>query len=137
MILHTLILEIMEYTLKSCLKKKSFTFTLSIFSGFLIAFVLFTPADTYSFTINCAPDVDIEEFPICEYENLWNQSERFNELLVDELSNRANDINAEPENFSKTYTDSFEKINRENPGLYEEGEEIKNWISEQLAKKTQ
>lgn len=124
----------MKNTLKSYLKKTSFTTTFSIFSVFLIAFVLFPASDSYSFKINCVSDVDFDKFPICEYEDLWNQSEQFNELMTNELSNRANEINADPESFQKIYSDSFTKVNQENPGLYDEGQEIKNWIYEQLAK---
>jgi len=125
----------MQYTLKSCLKEMFLPITLSIFAVFWIALLLFPADDVYSFTIDCSPDVDIEKFPICEYEDLWNQSEQFNELLVDELGNRANDINSDPENFQNIYSDSWAKVNRENPGMYEEGEEIKNWIHEQIARK--
>ena len=116
-------------------KKSSLTIPLSICSLFLLTFILFPIDDAYSFKIHCASDVDLEEFPICGYEDLWNQSERFNELVVDELANRANDINADHSLFQNIYSDSLNKINQENPGLYEEGQEIKSWISEQLVKK--
>ena len=116
--------------------KISFTIQLSIFSLFLLMFILFPIDDAYSFKIHCVPEIDLEEFPICEYEDLWNQSERFNELVVDELANRANDINSDPSSFQKIHSDSIDKVNQENPGLYDEGVQIKNWISEQLAKKT-
>ena len=118
-------------------KRIPLTISLSICSLFLLAFILFPIDDAYSFKIHCAADVDLIEFPICQYEDLWNQSERFNELVVDELKNRANDINNDPSLFQKIYSDSLNKINRENPGLYDEGQEIKSWISVQLAKKTQ
>lgn len=127
----------MKKTLNSLLKEIPFTIIWGIFLGFLIAFVIFPVTDSYSFKIDCVSGVDFEEFPICEYEDLWNQSEQFNELLVDELSNRANEINTDPELFQKIYSDSFNKINRENPGLYDEGEEIKKWIYEQLVNKVQ
>ena len=85
--------------------------------------------------MHCVDGTDFEKYPICEYEDLWNESELFNELVVSELTIRADDINANPDNFLKIYSDSINKVNHENPGLYEKGQEIKNWISKQLEQK--
>jgi len=111
--------------------------TLSIFSLFLLAFIIFPVDDAYSFKIHCADNIDLEEYPLCNYEQQWNESEKFNELVVDELKIRTNDVNADYENFDKIYSDILNKINGENPGLYEKGLEIKDWISKQLGKNTQ
>lgn len=85
--------------------------------------------------MHCVDGADFTKYPICEYEDLWNESELFNELVVNELANRANDINSDLDSFQKIYSDSIHKVNDENPGLYEKGQEIKNWISNQLAQK--
>ena len=103
-----------------------------IFSLFLIAFMMFPVDDAYSFKIHCADNIDLEEYPLCNYEEQWNESEKFNELVVDELKNRTNDMNNEPKNFDKIYSDVLNKVDRENRGLYEKGIEIKNWINSQL-----
>jgi hypothetical protein len=105
---------------------------MSIFSLFLLAFILFPINDAYSFKIHCADDIDLIEYPLCNYEEQWNESEKFNELVVDELKTRTNDMNNEPKSFDKIYSDVLNKVNRENPGLYEQGIQIKNWINEQL-----
>lgn len=106
----------------------------SVCSLFLL-FIIFPVNDAYSFKMHCEPGTDFMKYPICEYEDLWNESERFNELVVDELANRANEINSEPNSFQKIYSDSLEKVNLENPGLFNEGQEIKNRISKQLTQK--
>ncbi len=106
--------------------------TMSIFSLFLLAFILFPINDAYSFKIHCADNIDLTEYPLCNYEEQWNESEKFNELVVDELKIRSNNMNNEPENFDKIYSDVLNYVNRENPGLYEQGIQIKNWINEQL-----
>ena len=106
--------------------------SLSVFSLFLLAFILFPINDAYSFKIHSADNIDLTEYPLCNYEEQWNESERFNELVVDELKIRTNDMNNEPENFDKIYSDVLNYVNRENPGLYEQGIQIKNWINEQL-----
>jgi uncharacterized membrane protein len=127
--------ETMDNTLKSIPKKISLIVSFSIFSLFLLTFVIFPVNDAYSFKMHCVEGTDIEKYPICEYEYLWNESELFNELVVNELANKADDINADPESFQKIYSDSINKVNRENPGLYDKCQEIKNWISKQLAQK--
>ena len=106
--------------------------SLSIFSIALLAFMLFPVDDAFSFKIHCADDIDLEKYPLCKYEEQWNESEKFNELVVDELKIRTNDMNSEPENFDKIYSDVLNKVNRENPGLYETCQDIKDWINEQL-----
>lgn len=116
---------------------KLVTFGVGIFSLFLLAFVMFPATDASAFKIHCADNIDLEEYPLCQYVEQWNQSEKFNELVVDELKNRTNDINSDPNSFQKIYSDLLNKINQENPGLYEEGVQIKSWISEQIAKKSQ
>ena len=125
----------MDNTLKSLPKKIPLIVSFSIFSLFLLVFIIFPVNDAYSFKMHCVDGTDFEKYPICEYEDLWNESELFNELVVHELANRANDINSDPDNFLKIYSDSINKVNNENPGLYEKGQEIKNWISNQLAQK--
>jgi len=82
--------------------------------------------------IRCAPNVDLEQYPICEYEEQWNASERINQLIVDELANRQNDINDNPELFYDIVQESIEKVERENPGLAEASQATKAWISGQL-----
>lgn len=121
------------YTLFS--KKYSPIISLSIFSLFLFTFIAFPINDAYSFEIYCAPDTDFEKYPICEYEELWNESELFNKLVAAELAERENDINADPNSFQKIYSDSIKKINDENSGLYDKGQEIKDWIFRQIAQK--
>ena len=125
----------MDKTLKSLPKKMPLFISFGLFSLFLLAFVIFPIDDAYSFKMHCIAGTDFNQYPVCEYEDLWNESELFNELVVSELTNRANEINADPDSFQKIYSDSLNKVNDENPGLYEEGQEIKNWISKQLAQK--
>lgn len=122
----------MDNTLKSLPKKIPLIVSFSVFSLFLLTFVIFPMDDAYSFKMHCVTGTDFTQYPICEYEDLWNESELFNELVVSELANRANDINSDPDSFQKIYSDSIHKVNDENPGLYEKGQEIKNWISKQL-----
>jgi len=45
--------------------------SLSIFSIALLAFMLFPVDDAYSFKIHCAEDIDLEEYPLCQYETEW------------------------------------------------------------------
>ena len=122
----------MDKTLKSIPKNAPLILSFSIFSLFLLAFVIFPIDDAYSFKMDCVSGTDFNQYPICEYEDLWNESELFNELVVSELANRANDINADPDSFQKIYSDSINKVNSENPGLYEKGQEIKKWIYKQI-----
>jgi len=41
-------------------------------------------------------------------------------------------MNNDSEDFDKIYSDVLNYVNQENPGLYEKGIEIKNWINSQL-----
>ncbi len=98
----------------------------------VLVLVMFPLGDAYSAKIHCADDVDLEKYPSCKYVTEWNESEKFNEYVVDELANRADEINENPHLFSQIYQETIDKINRENPGLEEEGQKIKDWIREQI-----
>ena len=119
------------YIVKS---KSQISASLSLLSLFLIAFMMFPIGDAYSFKIHCADDIDLEEYPLCQYETEWNESEKFNELVVNGLKERSDEINADPSSFDKIYSEIQTQVDRDNPGLYEKGIEIKNWIYEQLEK---
>ena len=112
--------------------KSQISASLSLFSLFLIAFMMFPVGDAHSFKIHCADDIDLEEYPLCQYETEWNESEKFNELVVDGLKERSDEINEDPSSFDRIYSEIQKQVDRDNPGLYERGIEIKNWIYDQL-----
>ena len=93
---------------------------------------MFPVGDAHSFKIHCADDIDLEEYPLCQYETEWNESEKFNELVVDGLKERSDEINEDPSSFDRIYSEIQKQVDRDNPGLYERGIEIKNWIYDQL-----
>ena len=88
--------------------------------------------ESYAEKINCAEGIDLIKYPICKYEDKWNQSEQFNEKVVDEMAERANRINADPDMFYQIYLQSIEKVDRENPGLKQTCQIMKDWIYAQL-----
>jgi len=97
-----------------------------------MAFIMFPLGDAYSAKIHCADDVDLQKYPSCKYVSEWNESEKFNEYVVDELANRADEINENPHLFNQIYQETIDKINRDNPGLEEKCQKIKDWIREQI-----
>jgi len=96
--------------------------------------------------ISCPDNVDFEMYPICEYETQWNASERFNELVVQKISNMTTQINSREIYVDNTHAGTedidqmkwaylsgvfaiaTQQVKIENPGLFEMGERIKDEI---------
>ena len=84
--------------------------------------------------INCPENADIEKYPICKYEQEWNESEKFNEKLIEELANHQKQINKDPSKFAEIYQMVYDTVNSQYPGLQESCDQLKAWIYEQLGK---
>jgi len=82
----------------------------------------------HAMKISCADDIDLEKFPICNYVTQWNESKKFDEKVLAELTLRVIEINADPESFPQIYQETLDKVNRENPGLQEKSQELKDWL---------
>ena len=82
--------------------------------------------------ISCSDDVDFDEFPLCNYVSEWNESEAFDEKVLEELTIRADEINENPEIFSQIYQETLNKVNQDNPGLEEKSQKLRDWIFEQI-----
>jgi len=82
--------------------------------------------------INCADYINFDEYPICNYVTEWNESEKFNELMLTELTLRADEINENPELVSQIYQEAREKVNNENVGLLEWCVNLRDWVYEQI-----
>lgn len=82
--------------------------------------------------INCAEGVDYTKYPICKYQDEWNESELFNEKVSEEMSIRADELNENPELFMTIFQQSIDKVDRENPGLLQSTLDMKEWIYEQI-----
>lgn len=93
--------------------------------------------------IHCSDGINLEEFPICEYQSEWNMSEKFNEKLIEALGERQAEINKESEDdkqqeinyldrYLEVYREVYNTVDQENPGLQEQGEKLKEWIYKQL-----
>ncbi len=97
-----------------------------------MTFVAFSLNDAYSMKISCADNVDLEEFPICNYISEWNESEKFDEKVLAELTIRADEINENPELFSQIYQETLNKVNRDNSGLEEKSQKLRELIYNQI-----
>ena len=101
--------------------------------------------------IFCNENINLEDFPICKYQSEWNESEKFNEKLIKALGERQEELNAkiiktsgeesqEELNDLSRYHDTYREIYREvyktveqqNPGLKEQGQQLKAWVYKQL-----
>ncbi len=99
-----------------------------------LSIVVLSTQDVSAEKIHCSENVDVKKYPICMYETEWNESEKFNEKVIDELSKYTQEINDDPSRFSEIYTEVYNKVDRENEGLQEKGKALKKWIYEQLEK---
>ncbi len=68
---------------------------------FLIAFAV---DNIHAEFINCPVGIDLSKYPICEFQDKWNESEEFNSLVVEKVGAMADQIN----NMAK-YTDTIVK----------------------------
>ncbi len=97
-----------------------------------VLFMAFQSTDAYSLRINCDDGMDVQEYPICEYVSEWNESEEFNEKVFAELALRADEINEDPRSASQIYQETLNKVNRDNPGLQEKCQKLKDWVYAQI-----
>ena len=98
----------------------------------VLVFVMFPLGDAYSAKFSCADNIDLQEYPFCKYESEWNESEKFDDYVNDELVKRVDEINENPDLIKQIYREIKDQINRDYPGLEEECEKIKDWIYEQV-----
>lgn len=82
----------------------------------------------HAMKISCADNIDLEKFPICNYVTEWNESKKFDEKVLAELTLRVIEINADPESFPQIYQETLDKVNLENPGLQEKSQKLKDWL---------
>lgn len=99
-----------------------------------LSLIAFSALDASAEKIHCDENVDMEKYPICAYETEWNESEKFNEKVIEELATHQQEINEDPDRFAEIYIDVYNKVDQENEGLKEKGEDLKKWIYEQLEK---
>lgn len=99
-----------------------------------LSIVAFSAIEASAEEINCDENVDMKKYPICMYETEWNESEKFDSKVIDELANHTQEINDDPSRFAEIYTEVYNKVDRENEGLKEKGIALKKWIYEQLEK---
>jgi len=98
----------------------------------MIGFLLIPLSNAYSTKISCSDNIDVNEYPICNYVDEWNESEEFNEKVLAEMTKRVNEINDEPELAYQVYEQSVDLVNQLYPGLQEKGEETKDRIYEMI-----
>ncbi len=98
----------------------------------MIGFLLIPLSNAYSTKISCSDNIDVSEYPICNYVDEWNESEEFNEKVLAEMTKRVNEINDEPELVYQVYEQSVNIVNQLYPGLQEKCEEIKDRIYEMI-----
>ena len=112
---------------------------------FLIAFAV---DNIHAEFINCPAGVDLSKYPICEFQDKWNESEEFNSLVVEKVGNQADQINNMAiymDTTGKTeldldsdaieamkiaalmaeFSDAREDVKAENPGLFEKSTALK------------
>jgi len=94
--------------------------------------MMFSMPNVSAEKINCPENADLEKYPICKYEEQWNESEEFNEKLIEELAHHQKQINEDPSKFAEIYQMVHDKVNSEHPGLQEKCKQLKAWIYEQL-----
>ncbi len=104
-----------------------------------VLFVLaFAVDNIHAETINCPAGIDLERYPICEFQEEWNASEEFNSLVVQEVGKSADQINSDEvhtdsygnemtksQYLLNSFADARAQVNAENPGLLEASERIK------------
>jgi len=76
----------------------------------------------------------LKTYPVCEFVDKWNESERFNELVIQIVTEKADEINRNAmtqdneqntADLFKIFADARDQVKAENPGLFEKGEAIK------------
>ncbi len=99
-----------------------------------MAVMMFPMSNVSAEKINCPENIDLEKYPICKYEEQWNESEKFNEKLVEELANHQKQITDDPSKFAEIYQMVHDTVNTEYPGLQDKCNQLKAWIYVQLGK---
>ncbi len=104
-----------------------------ILSFMILALVVFLSTnddDAYAMKISCADDINLQEFLICKYVKEWNESEEYEEKVLEEIATHVGELNSK--NISQYYKIVREKVEQENPGLKEKCEELRKWVLEQV-----
>ena len=96
------------------------------------ACMLFPIGDVYSAKISCAENIDLEEYPICNYVTEWNESQEFDEKVLLELTKKVNEINDNPKDIRIFVQEAIDQVNLVYPGLEEKCQEIQDKIFELL-----
>ena len=75
-----------------------------VFSCGVLFLLAFAVDNIHAEFINCPVGIDLNKYPICEFQDKWNESEEFNSLVVDKVGQKADQIN-----YMAKYTDTIVK----------------------------
>jgi len=95
---------------------------------FSVALMMLSMPYAFAEKIKCAENVDLEKYPICKYEEQWNKAQEFNEKLINELNSHYEEINDNPSDYFGIHQKLVDKVEKDNPGLKEECQRVKQWI---------
>ena len=104
-----------------------------IISSFVILALVVTLSlndNANAMKIECADDIDLQVYTICNYVQEWNDSELYEDKVLEELATHVGHLNSE--NTAQHYKEVREKVEQENPGLKEKSEELREWVLEQV-----
>lgn len=105
---------------------------IGLFGILVMVSVIVTFPIAYSEQIKCAENIDYTKYPICKYQNEWNESESFNMKVSEEMAIHSDQINENPDLFLMIYQQSIDTVDKENPGLLQQTLDMKAWIYAQL-----
>lgn len=105
----------------------------------VVTFIVFQINEAYSWKVNCSEEVaNSGDYPICDYVTEWNDSQKFDDLVYDEILLRADEVheaNGDGEKlrvWQQINQESIDKVSEEYPGLEKWCNDLREWVYEKI-----